>query len=61
MKPSQQLVKRHIESHGYNCIVHAGYMAILIPFSYQVEGKVKRGHQVVRVTNLKDAYIKMGY
>lgn len=58
---AQTITKRHIESHGYTCIIQSGLMFILMPFSYLVEGKTKRGHQIVRVTNLRDAYIKMGY
>jgi len=60
-KHCQAVVKRHIESHGYQCIINAGHMAIVIPFNYEINGQVKRGHQIERVTNLKDAYIKMGY
>ena len=59
----QATVQRHIESHGYQCLIRAGHMAIVVPFLYRsaVTGEVKRGHQIMRVTNLRDAHKKMGY
>lgn len=62
MRHGQQVTKRHIEGHGYQCLISGETMSIVIPFAYRgADGKVKRGHIVERVTDLRDAYIKMGY
>lgn len=61
-KAVQQVTKRHIEGHGYQCLINGDTMAIIIPFTQwcSLTGKRINGHQVERVISLKDAYIKMG-
>jgi len=59
LTPIQKVTARHITSHGYSCVIHRDKMYILMPVWNYKTGCLS--HSILRVTSLKDAFIKMGY